>query len=240
MPELVANFTVSPVPYCQCMVTDEQVTAVVDYAKQTLPPVKEWKIPAGYPASLGMCVLDSIWSMGVNYNRHVEPVLHRYCELRSSTVGQVTDTPAVLARTIENCGGPDAFAAAVGSRHRTSTKNGILKAEAVHQAATGLAAAKVETSQDLARASDAVKTSWLAIRGQRSGVSWRYFQMLAGVEGVKPDRMIHRFITCATGDRVDNLEAVERLSRAQRRLPAPRPTLTQFDHAIWRYQSGRR
>ena len=222
------------------MVTDEQVMAVIDHVKQTLPPVSQWKVPSGYPRSLGMCVLDSIWSMGVNYDRHVQPVLKRYLELRSTIEREIADTPAIVARTIDSCGGPEGFAAAVRSRHRTSTKNGILKAEAVYRASTFLADAQVETVQDLEQSVDDIKILWLSIPGQRSGVSWRYFQMLAGVEGIKPDRMIHRFITRATGDRVNNLDAVEMLSLAQQRLPTPRPTLTQFDHAIWRYQSGRR
>jgi hypothetical protein len=93
----------------------------------------------------------------------------------------VSDTPAMLAQTIRDCGGSESFAAEVKSRHRTSTRNGILKAEAVQRAATVLADAGIETSQDLGRANDDIRVSWLGIPGQRSGVSWRYFQMLAGV-----------------------------------------------------------
>jgi hypothetical protein len=222
------------------MVTAEQVTAIVEYTQKALPPISEWTVPDGYPTSLGMCVLDSIWSMGVNYNRHVEPVLDRYRDIRSSTAGGVSDTPAMLAQTIRDCGGSESFAAEVKSRHRTSTRNGILKAEAVQRAATVLADAGIETSQDLGRANDDIRVSWLGIPGQRSGVSWRYFQMLAGVEGIKPDRMIHRFIVHATGGPVSNTEAVDILGRAQQRLPAPRPTLRQFDHAIWRHESRRK
>ncbi len=40
-----------------------------------------------------------------------------------------------------------------------------------------------------------LKEEWLrGIPGQKSGISWRYAQMLAGEPGVKPDRMILAFM----------------------------------------------
>jgi hypothetical protein len=63
--------------------------------------------------------------------------------------------------------------------------------------------------------------------------------MLAGLDGIKPDRMIHGYIAAAIGVAVTNQEAVELLTSVQQAWPKPRPTLLELDHAIWRYQSGR-
>lgn len=70
-------------------------------------------------------------------------------------------------------------------------------------------------------------------------MSWKYLLMLAGIDGIKPDRMIHGYITNAIGVRVTDQEAIDLLTNVQRAWPEPRPTLLELDHAIWRYQSGR-
>ena len=44
-------------------------------AIQGIGPESTWKTPDGYPNSLALCVLDAIWSMGVNYDKHVVPYL---------------------------------------------------------------------------------------------------------------------------------------------------------------------
>ncbi|MBI4935937.1 MAG: hypothetical protein HY828_18805 [Actinobacteria bacterium] len=217
-----------------------QIDAVAAHARAIFPAGTTWKTPDGYPGSLALCILDSIWSIGVNYDRHVIPVLSRYRGIGSAAGRDPDfDTPADLALTIERCGGPDLFAEAVGSRHRTSSRNGILKAEAVDAAARLLCSQGILTAIDLADREAAVKPDWLRIRGQSSGVSWKYFLMLAGIDGIKPDRMIHGFISGVIGAAVTNEEAVEILTCVQRAWPEPRPTLLELDHAIWLHQSGR-
>ncbi len=199
-----------------------------------------WKAPDGYPRSLALCVLDSIWSIGINYDRHVVPVLNRYRTLSTASGRHPScDSPCDLSTTIAQAGGPESFAKSVGSRHRTSSVNGILKADAVDQAARLLCSSGIITNAELAARKAEVKPGWRRIRGQGSGVSWRYFLMLAGVDGIKPDRMIHRFIADATGAVVTNEKAVELLTSVQQAWPEPRPTLLELDHAIWRQQSGR-
>jgi hypothetical protein len=60
------------------------VADLASYARTTFPPGTVWKKPDGYPTSLALCILDSIWSIGVNYDRHVIPVLNRYRELAAT------------------------------------------------------------------------------------------------------------------------------------------------------------
>jgi hypothetical protein len=218
----------------------DQIEALAAHARATFPAGTVWKTPDGYPSSLALCILDSIWSIGINYDRHVIPVLNKYRELATAAGRDATfDTPCELAMTIEQVGGPDAFARAVKSRHRTSSTNGILKAEAVDQAARLFCANRIATTGDLAARETDVKPQWHRIRGQRSGVSWRYLLMLAGLDGIKPDRMIHGYITAAIDVAVTNQDAVELLMRVQQDWPEPRPTLLELDHAIWRHQSRR-
>jgi hypothetical protein len=49
----------------------------------------------------------------------------------------------------------------------------------------------------MAGQAEQLKQAWLAVPGQRSGISWRYLLMLAGIPEVKPDRMIRRFVADA-------------------------------------------
>jgi len=218
----------------------DQLDALSADLRALFPAGTVWKTPDGYPNSLALCILDSIWSIGVNYDHHVIPVLNRYREIASAAGRDANfDSPCDLAATIKRSGGPDSFADAVKSRHRTSTSNGILKALAVDEAAQMLCTKDIVTALDLVEREVEAKRAWYRIRGQGSGVSWKYLLMLAGVDGIKPDRMIHGYLTAAIGVDVTNQEAIELLTCVQQAWPEPRPTLLELDHAIWRHQSGR-
>jgi len=87
---------------------------------------------------------------------------------------------------------------------------------------------------------DQVKQAWLAIPGQRSGISWRYLRMLLGLPDVKPDRMILRFVGSALGvgeSAVNGDEAVALIEAAAQHFGVDPRAL---DHEIWEYQSGKR
>ena len=86
--------------------------------------------PAGYD-SVGLAIIDAVWSIGVRY-QSVENVIARYrAERLAGGHDPEADRPADVRRFIEACGGAEAFAQRIGNRQRTSTTNGILKAEAV-------------------------------------------------------------------------------------------------------------
>ena len=66
-------------------------------------------------------------------------------------------------------------------RQRTSSRNGILKAEACELFACALWEGGIEDFNDLSEARLAnAEARVLAIRGQGSGLSFSYFKMLAG------------------------------------------------------------
>lgn len=203
------------------------------------------KAPVGYPNSLALCIIDSIQSTGVKYPS-VEKVVARYRSYRRDRGGDPNvDGTAELLDTFKDCGGPDGWSKTIGNGHRTSTRAGApLKAVAIHEAANVLAAEGITTSAGL-RDADVVRrkeleAAWRKVVGQRSGITWRYVLMLAGVPGVKPDRMICRFVA-------DALDAPRRSvgsEFAAEIVTAAAPELdmsaTALDHAIWRFQRGRK
>lgn len=84
-----------------------------------------------------------------------------------------------------------------------------------------------------------VRAAWTSVVGQGSGVTWRYLLMLAGVPGMKPDRMIIRFVASALS--LDPVAiappfAAEAIERTAADLSVSPTTL---DHAAWRWQRAR-
>jgi hypothetical protein len=153
------------------------------------------------------------------------------------------DTPAHLVDVVDALGGPDAFAEAAHNRQRTSSRSGILKAEAVLLEARHLRDEGIASSEDLVRADpqklDAVRRRWVSVPGQGSGLSLDYFLMLSGLPGVKADRMIRRFVAAAL--RLPNELAISAddaatlVRETARRLDVDERVL---DYAIWRFESG--
>jgi hypothetical protein len=85
-----------------------------------------------------------------------------------------------------------------------------------------------------------VETAWRAVPGQRSGITWHYVQMLAGIPGVKPDRMICRFVADALGmprRAVTNGFALRILTAAAAEMGM---SPTDLDHGVWQWQRRRR
>lgn len=218
--------------------------AVVD-ACRTIGDVAGFSAPAGYPDGLALCILDSIWSMGVRYGS-VENVVDRYrAWVRSQDADPERRSAFDLILDIETSGGPDAFGDKVlRNRQLTSTRSGVRKSIAAHEAARSLLALGVDSTRDLrVRATDStVKKAWLNVHGQRSGISWYYLTMLAHVEDVKPDRMIQRFVTRATGRPVRSGEARQLLTDAHQALrrDAPGLTLRALDHVLWTHERSSR
>lgn len=123
----------------------------------------------------------------------------------------------------------------------TSTRNGILKSDAVRQFAEACGAVGLNHLQDFDNFQNFAGLE-LAIRqipGQRSGVSLHYFYMLAGDDNfIKADRMVRRFVQNAIGRWPTVQEADDGVVGASRLLVQRYPNLTPklLDNLIWQYQ----
>jgi hypothetical protein len=219
------------------------VPGLLSYIDTVLPPATAWATPTGYPDGLALCTIDSLQSIGVRY-QHVESVIHRYRAFRRANGGNPeTDGVAELIATFTETGGTSEWAEAIGNGQRAwSRRDAPLKASVVLDAATLLQTHAVPSTKALRSLTldsrSTLESAWRQLPGQRSGISWRYLLMLAQVPGVKPDRMVRRFVTGALPQQAftdDELAELVTLA-AEQRHASP----TALDHVIWRHQSGRR
>lgn len=204
-------------------------------------PPRAWAISEdyGYRNGLALCVIDSIQSTGVNYTT-VEHVVERYGDYRGPAAA--TDGSPELLATFTDLGGVQQWANRIGTQNRTYARvHAPLKARVIQAAARMLTDLGVHTAADFrAMALDeGLRMAWLRLPSQASGVTWHYAHMLAGTQGVKPDRMIRRFTARALGVRERSLtdpDLIGLVTAAAHDLAA---TTTETDHVIWRAASKR-
>lgn len=225
---------------------ESDLAQIVERLQKELGPKASWPEPVRLE-SLAQCVMNSIYSTG-NRSESVIRVLDRYRKRRRDAGHDPTlDGPAELLGEIRECGGPEGFAESLDNRWRAwSRMEAPLKTQVIHQAAELLLRHSVNTRGELAATlkkeatRDDLKRGWLALPGQRSGLTWRYFLMNAGMPGIKADRMITRWTTRTLGRPTTPVEAERLLHNAAQRLGVEDRRL---DHALWaheRQRSGRR
>jgi hypothetical protein len=200
-------------------------------------------------ASLPLCVIDAVFSIGVRYTGTRNTVV-RWAQ--SQTPQWAVDRRlSAEDRTVSE------FIAALGTatadelanrsfdnRQRTSSRNGILKAEAVRQFAIALQSVGIERFADVDD-QDKLKSAESAVTripGQKSGISFDYFVLLAGHELVKADRMICRFVADAARiDKVTPAIAKDAVIGAAKLLKLEIPHLDArlLDSEIWGYESAK-
>ena len=204
-------------------------------------------------ASLPLCVIDAVFSIGVTYTSTRNTVV-RFCEHQGWTKSPGLDAPRAEGEhtisgflTLFDGLTPDQMAEKLfGNRQRTSSRSGILKAEAVRRFAVALKETGIDDFCDLAEERlTAAETSVRWIPGQKSGISFDYFRMLAGDDNlIKPDRMVQRYIARALG------EAPQYVSpdKARKLLQGATLVLVQhgqdwsprrLDHSIWKTESSK-
>ena len=127
------------------------------------------------------------------------------------------------------------------NRQRTSTKNGILKVEAVIKFLKVLKDFNIEYYQDIAKVINNESFDFCIknIPGQKSGISMKYFFMLAGSKNlIKPDRMVIRILQNASGKKFNLEDCQTVLSAVTLQLNQKEFKVTPqlVDNAIWNYQ----
>lgn len=202
--------------------------------------------------SLPFCIVDAVYSIGVTYTGTRNTVQY-FCNRQNLHKLRAHGSPYPdiseqysIADFEKLLSGYDDYSLVAedvfNNRQRTSSRNGILKAEAVHRFARVLMDHHVNYYQDIPAVikSDRFESAICLIPGQRSGISLKYFFMLAGEKNlIKPDRWIRIFLTKITGIDLSLSDAQLLLSQALEILKETYPELTlrELDHEIWKYES---
>ena len=204
----------------------------------------------GY-ANLPLCVIDAVFSIGVRYTG-VQNTITRFCDFfgitqfatNEPTAPDAQLTTSTFLKMYSEHGIEGMTNKVYQNKQRTSTRNGILKSEAVLRFAEAIAKHGTEYPEDIDKllGNQEFEDEIMKIPGQKSGISLRYFYMLAGSKDlIKPDRMINRFIQTATGKSLNTEETTKLLVKTCQELKKDHPNLTPrtLDNMIWNYQRTR-
>ena len=189
--------------------------------------------------SLPICILDAVFSIGVvnSYIGTFDLTISR--TQADATEHTIRNFLANVAKydTIE-----DFSKNVLHNMQRTSSRSGILKAEACREIALVCQKHGINTLRDFNDYTDktTLDKDIKSVRGQRSGIMLKYLYMLTGDENrVKPDRHIVRFIkeTCTLQKLTDD-DAQAIMVRTVEMLKPEYPNITVrfLDSLIWETQ----
>ena len=225
------------------------VARLADYIEKTELNVPKLADEYRY-ASLPLCVVDAVFSIGVRYTS-TQKVVSNLCEF----AGWTRFAPSREGREAGEYGigdlnsmfdklGVEGMAESVfQNRQRTSSRSGILKAEAVSLYCRALNEAGINDFPDLdVDRREYAEAIILGLPGQSSGIAFDYFMMLAGDDNlIKPDRMVQRYVGHAL--EMDSVPQprqaaiLVRLAAKELRQRGRHWTPLSLDHAIWKHQS---
>lgn len=222
--------------------SNNDAVAVAEYVRAELGPSDEWVRPAGYPDSLALCIVDSVYSLRVKYTSVIN-VLNNYRQKRREEgADPVHDSASDLLAAIDAAGGPEAAADTLFSNNHVAPGSKRLKSIVAAEAAQNLVDIGINTADEFRKAvedseSEAkVEKAWTAVSGL-GPASWDYLKLLTGIDATKADVWITRFVALALGeDSVSPARAKEALAGAATELGV---SLTTLDHAVWRFASDR-
>jgi len=224
------------------MIQEKEVNQFISYYKEHVdyentPPLKDEQYN-----SLALCLIDAIYSINTKYQA-VLNVIDRtkkhfsIKEDKEYTINQFLENTLMFSY--------DQLADKVfKNRQRTSTVNGILKAEAVIRSARVLKKHKINLLSDKHEMYKNLEliNDLKQIPGQQSGISIDYFFMLTGKPDlIKMDRHIIQFVDEALGEVFSIDDKYELLKLAVEKLKNETniKDLRCLDFSIWNYMSKR-
>lgn len=189
--------------------------------------------PGGWRGEISTALIDAVFSIQMRYHTKdpstgVFGRVRKFRELHPDTLDDLVSFVNL---------GPDAIMD-IMTRSKTS---GNPKGVASIQAAKALLECKIRTSEDFTRADLApLKKAYTSVRGL-GPVTFEYLAMNLGIPGVKADTMIVRFVNkalfAAGLDNTDAMGARHLVELAHREFDSG-CGLTEFDHAIWLWESN--
>ncbi len=185
--------------------------------------------PGGWPGNIELALIDAVLSIraryGVTADTGVRGAIKRY-QTGSGRTGW--DDLRILGGTNSR-----ALSDVLANRQKTG---GVPKADVIVNCARRLSEAGVRHSADVDRNSPEQKTAYCGTRGL-GPVTWSYFLMLLGTDGVKPDTLVTRFVNETVGGKPDPDAVTALVTAAAERLEM---SSSDLDHSIWRHMSAPR
>lgn len=232
---------------------DTEIQKIIECCQKNLDLTDAKLSDEYYYNSLPLCVIDAVFSIGVNYSS-TRNVVIKYCDyfnLKRIRKNKKIMLPIEEQESIINfCEkfnrlGLSFFVNNIFvNKQMTSVRSGILKAQAVYEFCQILKRFDVNYLQDVGKVilNKKFEEEIRKIKGQKSGISLRYFFMLSGSDDfIKPDRMILRFLENTLERNVTLSEAQKLLEEVSHKLSKNYPSISPrlLDHQIWNFQSGR-
>ena len=225
------------------------VARLANYIEQTELKIPKLADEYRY-ASLPLCVVDAVFSIGVRYTS-TQKVVSNLCEYAGLTRffasrearGAGEYGIGDLNSMFDKFGAEGMAESVFQNRQRTSSRSGILKAEAVLLYCRTLIKAGINDFPDLdVERREYAEAIILGLPGQSSGIAFDYFMMLAGDDNlINPDRMVQRYVAHALDlDSVPQprqAAILVRLAAKELRTRGQLWTPLSLDNAIWRHQS---
>jgi hypothetical protein len=204
---------------------------------------KDYQLAEEYDyGHLILCVIDSVFSISVRY-QSVKNTINHFCDYYKIEKFPKNEelTNSHILKLMELYTTDELAEKIFQNKQRTSTNNGIKKSEAVLMFLRVLIKYKVESFKDLDKitTNDKFENEIREIPGQKSGISLKYFFMLAGSEDlIKPDRMIIRFLEHESGKKLSLNDCQLVLTEVSKNLNEMGFKITpkKLDNLIWNYQ----
>lgn len=192
----------------------------------------------GWRKEIGTALVDAVFSIRAKYNaadpaKGVSGRVRQFRERHPEARNNLSALVKVGEESIRNVMGNTV----TGQRLKS-----VCVVEAA-QALTQLEPAVITAKDALATDAAKVKQAYTSVKGLGL-ITAEYFMMHLGVDGVKADRMIVRFVDRAlVSEGLEKTahwsEARELIIRAYEIDPRGAPSLNAFEHAIWRFESAR-
>ncbi len=205
---------------------------------------EEWaNWPGGWAGRIGTALVDAVYSARATYStkhgRGVLPLVQAW----QASQGADSSTSSLVALIKEiRAEEPHPWAVRFGNeqhspRRSADATGGPWKSAAVLEAAINLRKLSIDSAADITdENAAAVKAALRSVQGIGFATT-NYFLMLLGRPGVKPDRMVHRFLMDATCHKWSDTQANDLIVAAAAQIGTGGVPPHELDHAIWSFES---
>lgn len=206
------------------METDAAARRLADRMERDGIQLVEWR--GGYPDEIEAALINAVLSIRARYGTVTNGVRGAVGRYRDHEQRRLDDLTVLAKRK------PELLARQLDNHARAS---GRLKADLIVDAARRLVDAGVTRAGDLDPVGDRHRRAYTGVRGL-GAVTWVYFAMMLGHDGVKADTWIQKYVAHAVGAPLEpaRAEAVVAAVAAQQQVE-----VRQVDQAIWRFARSR-